>query len=109
VTVRKAFGFGSSIMAMNPFDDQTISLAFPAVTLGAFPADSGADPASLDASARERMTAEQADGSFRVAASLGYDDVIDPRRLRNALLEALALSAGRLAGPYAPQPGSIRP
>lgn len=109
VTVRKAFGFGSSIMAMNPFDDQTISLAFPAVTLGAFPADSGADPATLDAAARDRMAAEQADGSFRVAAGLGYDDVIDPRHLRNALLEGLALSAGRMAGPYAPQPGSIRP
>ena len=34
VTLRKAFGFGSSIMAMNPFDGQTISLAFPSITLG---------------------------------------------------------------------------
>ena len=42
VTVRKAFGFGSSIMAMNPFDNQTISLSFPAITLGALPASSGA-------------------------------------------------------------------
>lgn len=29
VTLRKAFGFGSSIMAMNPFDGQTLSLACP--------------------------------------------------------------------------------
>ena len=42
VTVRKAFGFGSSVMAMNPFDGQTISLAFPSVTLGALPAGSSA-------------------------------------------------------------------
>ena len=40
VTLRKAFGFGSSIMAMNPFDGQTISLAFPSITLGAMPASS---------------------------------------------------------------------
>ena len=26
VTLRKAFGFGSSIMAMNPFDGQTVTL-----------------------------------------------------------------------------------
>ena len=40
VTLRKAFGFGSSIMAMNPFDGQTITLAFPSITLGALPASS---------------------------------------------------------------------
>ena len=33
VTLRKAFGFGSTVMAMNPFDGQTLTLAFPAVTL----------------------------------------------------------------------------
>ena len=38
VTLRKAFGFGSSVMAMNPFDGQTITLAFPSITLGALPA-----------------------------------------------------------------------
>ena len=38
VIIRKAFGFGSSIMAMNPFDGQTITLAFPSITLGALPA-----------------------------------------------------------------------
>ena len=29
VTLRKAYGFGSSLMAMNPFDGQTTTLAFP--------------------------------------------------------------------------------
>ena len=41
VTLRKVFGFGSSVMAMNPFDGQTITLAFPSITLGALPAGSG--------------------------------------------------------------------
>ncbi|MCP4717734.1 MAG: acetyl-CoA carboxylase carboxyltransferase subunit, partial [Deltaproteobacteria bacterium] len=39
VTLRKAYGFGSSLMAMNPFDQQTATLAFPAATLGAMPAE----------------------------------------------------------------------
>ena len=46
VTLRKAFGFGSSVMAMNPFDGQTITLAFPSITLGALPAGSGREAAS---------------------------------------------------------------
>lgn len=102
VTLRKAFGFGSSIMAMNPFDGQTLSLAFPAVTLGALPAASGAESAKLDAATRARIESEQAGGSFQVANLLGYDDVIDPRDLRNALLHGLALSEGRSRIPQAP-------
>lgn len=102
VTVRKAFGFGSSVMAMNPFDGQTVSLAFPAVTLGALPAESGAAPSGLDEDARAKVAAEQARGSFRAAETMAYDDVIDPRRLRDALLAALSLSEGRAAGPFAP-------
>lgn len=95
VTLRKAFGFGSSIMAMNPFDGQTLSLAFPAVTLGALPVASGAESAKLDDAMRARLEAEQAGGSYQVANLLGYDDVIDPRNLRNALLHGLSLSEGR--------------
>ena len=44
VTLRKAYGFGSSVMAMNPFDGQTLSVAFPGVTFGGMPAR-GADAA----------------------------------------------------------------
>jgi hypothetical protein len=35
---------------------------------------------------------------------MGYDDVIDPRQLRNALLDGLALSKARLLGPFEPAP-----
>ena len=35
VTVRKAFGFGSCVMAMNPHDNQTLSYVYPAATVGA--------------------------------------------------------------------------
>jgi acetyl-CoA carboxylase carboxyltransferase component len=84
VTVRKAYGFGSSVMAMNPFDGQTISLALPGVTLGAMPGAEG--------------------DAYRRAETLAYDDVIDPRELRNALLAGLRLAAGRDA--VAPTPAT---
>jgi acetyl-CoA carboxylase carboxyltransferase component len=102
VTVRKAFGFGSSVMAMNPFDGQTLSLAFPAVTLGALPAASGAESAKMDDEALARAEAEQASASYRSANTMSFDDVIDPRQLRNALLHGLALSDGRSTGPFEP-------
>ncbi len=95
VTLRKAFGFGSSIMAMNPFDGQTISLSFPAIALGAMPAASGADAAGLDAATRARIAAEQAGGAYHLADKMGFDNVIDPRDLRNALLDGLILAEGR--------------
>ena len=106
VTLRKAFGFGSSIMAMNPFDGQTLSLAFPAITLGSMPAASGAAAAKLDEATRARVAAEQAGGAFHVADRLAYDDVIDPRELRNALLQGLVLAAGRRTS--APEPTLLR-
>jgi len=102
VTLRKAFGFGSSVMAMNPFDGQTLSLSFPAISLGAMPASSGADAAKLDSATRARIAAEQAGGAYQLADKLGFDDVIDPRELRNALLNGLILTEGRRGLPLEP-------
>jgi acetyl-CoA carboxylase carboxyltransferase component len=96
VTIRKAFGFGSSVMAMNPFDGQTITLAFPSITLGALPASSEAS-AIEDPEERARLAAEQARASITAGARLSYDDVIDPRELRNALIAGLLLAEGRHA------------
>jgi acetyl-CoA carboxylase carboxyltransferase component len=102
VTLRKAFGFGSSIMAMNPFDGQTLSLAFPGVVLGAMPAAQGGAAANVDEVTWARLAKAEADASYRVAATLGFDDVIDPRDLRNAVLRGLGLASAREAGDYAP-------
>jgi acetyl-CoA carboxylase carboxyltransferase component len=96
VTVRKAFGFGSSVMAMNPFDGQTLTLSFPAVTLGAMPADSGGRSAGMDEAERARIAAQQAASALALADRMVFDDVIDPRDLRNALLDGLMLAANRL-------------
>ncbi len=95
VTLRKAFGFGSSVMAMNPYDAQTISYAFPGVTLGAMPAESGGSAAKLDTDAHDEVRATQRGGPWPQATGMGYDDIIDPAELRNALLRALPLLEAR--------------
>ena len=108
VTLRKAFGFGSSIMAMNSFDGQTISIGLPSITLGALPASSEGSGLKTE---EERVAAakEQARASFRIASGMGYDDIIDPRDLRNALLAGLVLAEGRESSPRQPsrEPGIL--
>jgi acetyl-CoA carboxylase carboxyltransferase component len=108
VTLRKAFGFGSSIMAMNPFDGQTITLAFPSITLGALPASSEGS-AIADPEERKRVAAEQAKASVTAGSRLSYDDVIDPRDLRNALLAGLTLAEGRKSYPRRPPLRGVLP
>ncbi len=95
VTLRKSFGFGASTMAQNPFDRQTLSYALPSVTISSMPAASGGAAAKLSAETQARVEREQQVGPWRLAAGLGYDDIIDPRELRNALLAGLSLLEGR--------------
>ena len=95
VTLRKAYGFGSSLMAMNPFDAQTTTLAFPGARLGAMPAESGADAAGIEPDVAALMEHAELGGAYAAADRLSYDDVIDPRDLRNELLAALTLTAAR--------------
>jgi acetyl-CoA carboxylase carboxyltransferase component len=104
VTLRKSFGFGASTMGQNPFDRQTLSLAFPGVTMDAMPAASGGRSARLDEGTQARVEARQRSGPWRMAAGMTYDEVIDPRELRNALIAGLELAAGRVAA-GSPPPG----
>lgn len=102
VTLRKAFGFGSSLMAMNPFDRQTITLALPGVSLGGIPALGGAMATGMDAAALSQLEEAQASSAWTTADTMAYDEVIDPRQLRNALLASLLHSCGRLDQDVAP-------
>jgi acetyl-CoA carboxylase carboxyltransferase component len=97
VTLRKSFGFGSTTMAQNPFDDQTLTLAFPGVTMSSMPAVPGGRSAKLDAETQARVERAQQSGPWGMAAAMSYDDVIDPRDLRNALISGLELCEGRRA------------
>lgn len=102
VTVRKAFGFGGSVMGQNAFDNQTVSLSFPGGMLGGIPAAVGGSTSKADGRTQRALIENEAAGPWRLASSVTYDDVIDPRELRNALLGALRLSSGRDAEPVAP-------
>lgn len=109
VTLRKAYGFGSSLMAMNPFDAQTTTVAFPGARLGAMPAESGADAAGIEPDVRALMEHADLGGAYAAADRMSYDDVIDPRDLRNELLRALALSAARREVLPVPDLRGVRP
>ena len=90
VTLRKAFGFGSSVMGMNPWDRQCVSIALPSVNLGGVPAIGGATAAQ--ASAQETAQLEQLQsGAWVPADAMAFDQVIDPRDLRNAVIDALGI------------------
>ena len=97
VTLRKTFGFGSTVMGQNPFDNQTLSFAFPGVTMDAMPAASGGRSAKLDEATQAAVEERQAAGPWGMAQGLTYDDVIDPRELRNKLCAGLELLEGRRA------------
>ena len=97
VLMRKGFGFGLVNMAGTPFDHQTMMYALPSVNLAAMPAGSGGRSAKLDADTQAQVEKSQQSGPYALANRLGVDDVIDPRELRNALLNGLALVEGREA------------
>ena len=89
VTLRKAYGFGSMVMSLLGFDQQTATFAYPGATMGAMSAAalSRATHAGEDMSAKLRDAELQA--SFRSAEGMGFDELIDPRETRDALLAAL--------------------
>ena len=95
VTLRKAYGFGSSMMGQNPFDGQTVTLALPDATVGAMPARGGADAISADDPTRQRLSELEQGGPWRQADTMSYDEVVRPDDLRAALIDSLRLSTGR--------------
>ncbi len=104
ITMRKAFGFGSCVMAMNPYDEQTLSLGYPGATLGALGAAGAGRAVSADGEARAQLREAERDSAYRSADAMSFDDLIDPGDTRNAVLDALAASARRRLLP--PQPKS---
>lgn len=90
VTLRKAFGFGSSVMGMNPWDSQVISLALPCVSLGGIPALGGAAAARATETDAALLRDIQS-GAWVPADAMAFDKVIAPGELRNELISALHL------------------
>ncbi len=91
VTLRKAFGFGSSVMGMNPWDRQAINLALPSVSLGGVPAIGGDRAAKAGEEEAGRMREVQS-GAWVPADAMAFDKVIDPADLRNEIIRVLDMT-----------------
>jgi acetyl-CoA carboxylase carboxyltransferase component len=95
VTLRKAYGFGSMVMSMIPFDNQSATFALPGATLGAMGAGASSRAMGADAAQADELRRSELDASYRSAAGLGFDELIDPRETRNAVLAALGRALQR--------------
>jgi acetyl-CoA carboxylase carboxyltransferase component len=89
LTLRKAYGFGSMVMSLLGYDHQVATFAYPGATMGAMSAAalSRASHAGEDLTAKLRDAELQA--SYRSAEHMGFDELIDPRETRDALLASL--------------------
>jgi acetyl-CoA carboxylase carboxyltransferase component len=102
VTFRKAYGFGSMVMGMIPFDGQSGVYAFPGATMGAMGAAAMSRARGSDQDEAAMLRQMEVDASFRSAQGLGFDELIDPRETRNVLLDALDRALNRRQAPAAP-------
>ncbi|BBZ31660.1 acyl-CoA carboxylase subunit beta [Mycolicibacterium confluentis] len=102
LTLRKAYGFGSMVMSLLGFDDQVATFGYPGSTLGAMSAAALTRAAKVDAEASEKLHEAETQASFRSAAKLSFDELIDPRETRDALLTTLVRAMHSRAVPAEP-------
>jgi acetyl-CoA carboxylase carboxyltransferase component len=89
VTLRKAYGFGSMVMSLLGFDNQSATFAYPGATMGAMSAAALSRASHAAEDVEERLRQAEVDASFRSAGHLGFDDLIHPEETRDVLLDAL--------------------
>ena len=89
VTLRKAYGFGSMVMGMIPFDGQSATFAFPGATMGAMGAAAMSRARGSDVDEAAHLRQLEVEASYRSAQSFGQDELISPIETRNRLLHSL--------------------
>lgn len=102
VTLRKAYGFGSMVMGMIPFDGQSAVFAFPGVTMGAMGAAAMSRSRGSDEDEAAMLVDHEVQASYRTARSFGIDELIDPREIRNVLLHSVERALNRRQAPAEP-------
>jgi acetyl-CoA carboxylase carboxyltransferase component len=95
LTLRKAYGFGSMVMGMIAYDSQSATFSFPGATLGAMGARASSSAMHAGESDAAMLHDAELQASFNSARRLGFDELIDPRETRNALLASLHLAVSR--------------
>jgi len=89
LTLRKAYGFGSMVMSMLGFDDQVATFAYPGATMGAMSAAALSRASNATEDLSDNLRDAELEASYRSAERFGFDELIDPRETRDALLAAL--------------------
>jgi methylmalonyl-CoA decarboxylase subunit alpha len=102
VTLRKAYGFGSMVMGMIPFDGQSGVFAFPGATMGAMGAAAMSRAKGSDEDEAAMLRKMELQASFGSAKTYGFDELIDPRETRNILLQSLERALFRRQAPAEP-------
>jgi acetyl-CoA carboxylase carboxyltransferase component len=102
LTLRKAYGFGSMVMAMPSFDGQVATFAYPGATLGAMGAGAQGQAVGADDDALAALRDAELAASYDAAEHLRYDELIDPAETRDALLSALQRALWARQEPAAP-------
>ena len=90
-----AIGGGTAARGAARGPGKLITYALPSVNLAAMPARSGGQSAGLDEATQRQFEEAQRSGPYPLANRLGVDEIIDPREIRNAGLNALVLAEGR--------------
>ena len=98
VTLRKAYGFGSMVMSLLGFDNQSATFAFPGATMGAMSAAALSRASHAAEDVETKLRKMEVEASFRSASHLGFDDLIHPEETRDALLVGAAARHLQSAG-----------
>lgn len=101
VILRKAYGFGSMVMGMIPFDGQSGVFTFPGATMGAMGAAAMSRARQSDVDEAAMLRKLEVEASFMSAQSFGGDELIDPRETRDVLLHSLHRALHRRQEPAA--------
>jgi acetyl-CoA carboxylase carboxyltransferase component len=98
VTLRKAYGFGSMVMGMIPFDGQSATFIYPGATMGAMGAASMSRARGSDMDEATLLRQAEVEASYRSAENFGQDELISPVETRDRLLRALERALYRRQG-----------
>lgn len=104
VTLRKAYGFGSMVMGIIPFDGQSATFTFPGATMGAMGAAAMSRARGSDVDEAAQLRQLEVEASYRSARSFGQDELISPIEVRNRLLGSLERALFRRQ--VAPEPAA---
>lgn len=89
VTLRKAYGFGSMVMSLLGFDHQVATFAYPGATMGAMSAAALSRASNAGEDLSDKLRNAELQASYRSAENMGFDELLDPRETRDALLASL--------------------